>query len=150
MPYTCPKCGAVYPSGEQCRDRFDACLVKDFEQPTSYYAAHHLIVTCYMLQHNEYSREGWLWARDLLARFVHDGLTPAAARERNRSMLDSGRRAWSMTIGEKLAQVDAIAWTRTIADVRLDTAEHYCADAERWARSLLADTDAMMRALRAP
>jgi hypothetical protein len=98
-----------------------------------------------MLQHNAYSREGWLFTRALLARFVA-GDTPDAARRRSRGALDSGRRTWSVTRGEKLAGVDGIAWTRTIADVRLDTAERYCADVRAWAASVLADSEELARA----
>jgi hypothetical protein len=121
-------------------------LLKEVEDP-AYYAVHHLCVPCFMLQHNEYSREGWLAARDLLSQFVNDGLTPAGARTKYRRQVDSGQRKWSVTRGAKLAQVEAVVWTRTIADLRLDTAEHYCADVQDWARRVLADTEEMMRSL---
>jgi hypothetical protein len=41
--------------------------------------------------------------------------------------------------------VDAIAWTRTIADVRLDTAEHYCTDVRTWAESIVRDSEELMQ-----
>jgi hypothetical protein len=98
-------------------------------------------VLCYMLQHNIYARSGWLGARDLLYQFVYRGLTPAAARRQNRKKLDSRKRDWSLTKGEKLPGVEAVKWTFTIADVRLDTAEHYTRDVRRWAERVLADTE---------
>lgn len=144
MSSTCPQCGAVLPDGEECRERFDVAQARELEDPT-YGAVHHLSVPSYMLQHNAYSREGWLGARALLAGFV-SGDTPSAARRRHRRDVDSGRRTWSVTRGEKLAGVDAITWTRTIADARLDTAEHYCADVHAWAASVIADSEALARA----
>jgi hypothetical protein len=61
--------------------------------------------------------------------------------------MDSGQRTWSITRGPKLAGVESIAWTRTIADVRLDTAEHYCADVRAWAESILVDSAALVSAV---
>src|SRR5688500_11839313 len=126
MPHICPQCGAMYPTDETCEDRFNISQVTELEQP-GYYAVHHFSVPCYMLPHNGYSRRGWLEVRALLAEFVQ-GLHPDDALRRARSEVGSNKRSWSFTRGEKLAGVEAITWTRTIADVRLDTAEHYCAD----------------------
>ena len=148
MANRCPTCGASVADGGRCRDRFDQCLVKEAEDP-AYYAVHHLIVSTYMLQHTEYSRRGWLVTRDLLDRFVHRGLTPLQARREARVTLDSGTRTWSITKGPKLEGVDRIAWTYTITDVRLDTAEAYCADARRWADGVLADTEELVTRVRA-
>lgn len=132
---TCPQCGAACPADQ----------VREFEQP-AYFAVHQFSVPCYLLQHNGYSRVGWLWARPLLAQFVA-GFPPAEARQQQRGTVDSGRRSWSFTKGEKLPGVDAITWTRTIADVRTDTAEHYRADVRAWASSILADTEPLLRTL---
>ncbi len=145
MPTTCPMCGAILPGGISCREIFDLSQLKEVEQP-DYYAVHHLSVLCYMLQHNIYSSSGWLGARDLLYQFVYRGLTPAVARRKNRKKLDSGKRDWNLTKGEKLPGVEVVKWTFTIADVRLDTAEHYCADVRRWAESVLADTEKLVDA----
>lgn len=147
MSNKCPKCGATLDDGEDCRARFDLCLAKEFADPAVFGAVHNLSVPAYMLQHNEYSREGWIETRMLLARFVYEGLSPSDARKQNRERVDSGNRKWSFTKGEKLAQVDNIRWTRTIADVRLDTAEIYCAGVKLWAVSILADTASLMREL---
>jgi hypothetical protein len=143
MSFTCPHCGAVFVSGETCQDRFNAILSKEMEQ-AAYGAVHHLSVPCYMLQHNAYTREGWLEVRKLLTKFIYEGWTPARARRQNRVNADSGHRAWSFTRGAKLPEVEKIAWSRTIADVRLDTAEVYTADVRRWAESILADSEQLM------
>ena len=140
----CPQCSAEFLEGEDCRARFDLCLAKEFADPAIFGAVHNLSVPAYMLQHNEYSREGWLETRKLLAKFVYEGLSPSDARKQNRAQVDSGNRKWSFTKGTKLAQVDNIRWTRTIADVRLDNAENYCAAVRLWAASVLADTEILM------
>ena len=68
------------------------------------------------------------------------------ARQQNRMRFDSGHRTWSVTKGAKLPGVEAIAWTVTIADVRPDTAENYCADVRRWAEAVLSDSEPLLRA----
>ena len=145
MPHRCPQCGATYATAETCEERFNAAQLQELEDRARY-AVHHLSVPCYLLQHNGYSRRGWLEVRALLARFV-TGLHPGEARRVARGTVGSDRRTWSFTRGEKLAGVEAVAWTRTIADVRLDSAEHYCADVRAWASSILADSAALVAAL---
>ena len=144
MLYKCPQCGAQFPAGDNCRDRFDLCLAKEFEQPTSYGSVHHLTVACYMLQHNLYSREAWLEAREMVAQFIHQGITPSDVRRQNRKRLDSSQRRWSVTKGAKMSGLDGIVWTRTIADVRLDTPDLYCADVKLWAAGVLSDTEGVL------
>ncbi len=100
-----------------------------------------------MLQHNVYSRQGWLEVRKLLGKFVYEGWTPMMARRQNRVYADSGHRNWSFTKGAKLAGVEDIAWSFTIADIRLETAERYCADVKRWAESVLTDSETLIRSV---
>jgi hypothetical protein len=138
----CPACGAVLPLGANCQELFDLCMAREFVDP-DYFAVHHLSVPAYLLQHNAYSRHGWLATRRLLARLVDAAITPATARRQGRGAAGGERRTWSFTRGPKLAGVDNIRWTCTIADVRLDSAEQYCADVCRWAASVLADTAAL-------
>jgi Family of unknown function (DUF5946) len=140
MSFTCPQCGAVFTTEETCQDRFNVSQLKEIAQP-AYYAVHHLSVPCYMLQHNVYSRQGWKEVRTLLEEFVYEGWTPAMARRHLRATAESGHRAFSFTRAAKLPGVEDIAWSYTIADVRLDTAESYCADVRRWVESILADSE---------
>lgn len=144
MAYKCPHCGAIYPSDETCKSRFDQLLAVELVDP-AYFAVHQLAVPCYTLQHNAYSREGWLETWRLLANLV-GGLDPAEARRQMRRSVDSGVRTYSIVRGPKLVGVEAIGWSRTIADIRLDTAAHYCADVRAWAERVLADSEALVRA----
>lgn len=147
MTNKCPECGAELPPGELCEDRFNLCLAHEYENPVSYGQVHHLMVACYMLQHNRYSREGWLGARQIVFQSLKQGATPAELRKRNRQRVDSGHRKWSVTRGERIPGFERIAWTRTIADVRMDNPETYCADVKLWATSVLADTESLVREL---
>ncbi|MBP1694274.1 MAG: hypothetical protein H6Q37_2157, partial [Chloroflexi bacterium] len=96
MSSSCSQCGANFSSDETCQDRFNLNQLKELEQP-AYYAVHHLSVACYMLQHNAYSRDGWLAVRDLLFQFVSMGLTPTMARRQNQVRFDNGKRKQSLT-----------------------------------------------------
>jgi uncharacterized protein YecE (DUF72 family) len=137
----CPQCGAQLPEGKQCRELFDQCLALEFEHPATFGKVHFLTVACYMLQHNAYSRVAWLEARRMLALYIQEGVSPTELRRRGRQSLDSGQRDWSVTKGVKLAEAEEIPWSRSIADVRLEEAEAYCADVEAWAKSVLEDTE---------
>jgi hypothetical protein len=68
-------------------------------------------------------------------------------RQRNRSRFDSAQRTWRVTKGAKLAEFDTIAWSRTIAGVRLDDPETYCSDIKLWAMSVLEDTELLVQSL---
>jgi hypothetical protein len=135
MSLKCPLCGGEFASVEQCRERFDLCMALEYENPAAYGAVHHLSVACYMLEHNAYSAEVWQEARNMLAGFIRDGITPEQVRRQSRSRFDSRHRSWSVTTGAKLPEFDSIVWTRTIAGVRLDDPETYCKDVMLWAES---------------
>lgn len=140
MPFTCAQCGANHASDETCQQRFEACLALEYENPTTYGAVHLLSVACYMLQHNLYSREGWLETRELVRLTINQEATTADIRKMNRDRLDSGVRKWSVTKGAKLAQFAAIRWARTIADIQLENPEGYVSDVKQWAISVVEDT----------
>ena len=144
MSITYPHCGALQAEGETCEERFNLGQFKEVEQP-AYYTVHQLSVPCYMLQHNRYSRPGWIHARELLRQFLQEALSPERARRQNKSAVDSGNRTWSITRGPKLPGVEAIKWSRSIADVRLDTPEIYCADVRLWAASIIKDSEQLVR-----
>lgn len=128
------ECGAAFTDGSSCDDRFNELLALEFTDP-AYFAVHHLMVTAFMLQHNRYSRDGWLAARSLLEAFLVEGTDP---REAERRMV---RRWASVTRGAPFDRFDEIRWSRTIADVRTDDPDAYRSDVEAWARSVVADSE---------
>ena len=87
----------------------------------------------------------WLEARRMLARFVRQGAEPAAMARHARRLYDGSRRKWRFARGPRIAGFDTIAWTRTVAGLRMDDLEAYRADVERWAASVVADTEAFVR-----
>lgn len=134
----CPECGALLEAGEACADRFHACLVLDFSDP-AYGMVHHLVVATYMLQHpSRLTAEGWPAARALLKAFLHEGRTPAAVRQEDRRALDSGRRSVKLKNRAAAPVVRSRTWPATIADVRLESGEAYCASVTQWATAALA------------
>ncbi len=144
MTDLCPKCGAQLREGETCGDLFNLTQFKEAEVPACF-QVHHLSVPSYMLQHNVYSKEGWLAARGLLDQFINGGLMPESARRQNRQRMDDGHRLWRLTSGPKLEGVGKIGWTLTVADIRLDTTNNYCGDIRAWAEALLTDTKDLVR-----
>lgn len=146
MDTRCPACGARLDNNVECRTRFDEILGLEFSKP-AYFAVHHLSVAAYQLQHNHYSREGWITMARLLCRFIRDGIpVDVAAREiRNASARGDESRNW--TKGPKLSGVEAINWRKTIADVRLETSELYCADVKAWAEAVCRDAGTVLESL---
>jgi uncharacterized Fe-S cluster protein YjdI len=145
MSRKCPLCGAEFPSGEECRDHFDLCLALEYENPVAWGAVHHLTVLCYMLQHNAYSSDVWLDARKMVVQFIQQGCSPADMLKQNRQIFNSGKRKWSVTKDAKLAEFETITWSCTIAAIRCDDPEIYCADVWHWAVCVLADTESIVQ-----
>ena len=141
----CPHCGAAYRGGPECEARFHRCLALEFEDPTTFGAVHHLSVSCYMLQHDGYSAPAWLEVREMVARFLREGTPPREMARRRRPLYDQSRRGWSVTRGERVPGIERIRWSRTIADVRFDDVDTYCADVRRWAEAVVADTEESVR-----
>ncbi|MDR0696673.1 MAG: DUF5946 family protein [Christensenellaceae bacterium] len=141
MACTCEKCGAVFIGDETCDDRFNMLQAKELEVP-EYFVVHHLSVPCFMLQHNRYSRTGWIDAYHLLAQFIQDGLKLEAARQMLQNSFNSKRDS-SITKGEKLLGVEDVKWRVTIADVKHNTAQEYCDSITTWAKAIIEDAAAL-------
>lgn len=145
MSQTFPLCGAEVPLGRQCRERFDICIAAEFENPAGFGAVHHLTVLCYMLQHNAYSHNAWLAAREMLSRFIQEGVSPSSLGRQVRALVDGGNRTWSIIRGARFSEFDKIVWSSTIAAVRLDDPEIYCSDVRLWAAGILEDTKSLFK-----
>ncbi len=146
MSYSCPDCGGAVPDDAQCSDRFWEAQAIEAGNP-DYYAVHQFSVAAYYLQHNLYSRSGWLAVRKLIGEFLFEGLTPQYARQKYRDDFDGGNRTESITRGPRLVEVATVKWTFTMADVRVDSAAQYCADVREWAERVFKDSAAMVAGL---
>ena len=130
----CPECGAP---GEACKAQFQALLAREFTDP-GFGAVHHLTVTAYMLQHSsQLSREGWLYEREMLRRFLLEGQPPALVRRQARPVLDSGRRRFKIASNDGRPLFGQRAWAKTIMNVRMGSADVYHDDVAAWARAVL-------------
>lgn len=140
MLANCPECGASWADGSTCSDHFHRMLYWESEDSTRW-AVHHLMVLCYHLQHPSlYSAEGLAGARQLLADFVANGLSPEAARRRDRELVASNRREWSITArdGNRGAYERPVVWTMTAGDVVIGGATNYVENVRLWAASVWA------------
>ena len=136
----CPECSAPE---TLCQTRFDEFLVLEFTD-AGYGAVHHLTVTAYILQHSsKLTREGWQHERELLREFLVENKPPAFIRKQNRDLVDSGKRTFKIKSRDGLPVINKTSWTKTILDVRTESAEVYCADVTGWARAVLEDAEAI-------
>jgi hypothetical protein len=146
MSYICPKCRANFIINETCQKRFDRFQQRELEDP-DYFLVHHLSVPCFMLQHNQYSRDGWLEVRKLLYKFIYEKWTPDMARQHAQNTMKSGHRSYSLTRSIKLIEVEKITWRFVITNIRLETAADYCQDVRKWAKHILEDTEPIIQEL---
>jgi hypothetical protein len=136
----CPECGAPE---TLCKTRFDEFLVLEFTD-ADYGVVHHLTVAAYMLQHSsKLTREGWLHMCELLREFLVENKSPEHVRRQNRDLVDSGKRKFKFASKNGLPVINKSTWVKTILDVRVESAEVYCADVTAWAKSVLEETQAI-------
>jgi hypothetical protein len=89
------------------------------------------------------TREGWLYERELLREFLVENKPPAFIRKQNKDLVDSGKRKFKIKSRNGLPVINKTAWTKTILDVRAESAEMYCEDVTAWARSALEESEAI-------
>lgn len=133
----CPECGAVQRQGLSCEEAFHQMLYWEAENPANG-AVHHLMVTCYYLQHPRlYSPEGLVWAMKLLADFL-TGMAPAEMRTRMRAEVDSGHRRYKIggTPSSYGVYRHPIQWSYTAVRVVEAGAAHYLQSVRHWAQAL--------------
>jgi hypothetical protein len=134
----CPECGAP---DSACEAHFDECLALEFSD-AAYGAVHHLTVAAYMLQHSsKLTREGWLHERKLLRELLVEDKPPDFIRKQNKLFVDSGKRTFKIKSTNDVPFIDKTTWTKTILDVRMESAEDYCEDVTAWARSVLEESE---------
>jgi hypothetical protein len=134
----CPDCGAIWAEGQTCQDHFHQMLFWEAEDPRNG-EVHHLTVLCYHLQHPRlYSPEGLRYATQLLGDFL-EGASLQEVRQRNRDLVDSGKRTWKIKGAPEArgSYAHPLHWTMTAADVVAGGMESYCENVRRWAVSVL-------------
>jgi hypothetical protein len=136
----CPECGA---SDHLCQTRFDEFLALEFTD-AGYGAVHHLTVTTFMIQHSSrLTRESWMYERELLREFLVENKSPALVRKQNRDLVDSGKRRFKIKSKTGVPVIGKTGWTKTILDVRAESAEVYCEDITAWAKFVLEEAEAI-------
>jgi hypothetical protein len=134
----CLECGAP---DHACETRFNEFLALEFTD-VGYGAVHHLTVAAYMVQHSSrLTKEGWLYERELLREFLVENKPPEFIRKQNKDVVDSGKRKFKISSKDGLPIINKTTWTKTILDVRMDDADIYCADINKWAMAVLEDAE---------
>ena len=134
----CPECGAP---DSLCQTRFDEFLVLEFTDP-GYGEVHNLTVCTFMVQHSSrLSREGWMYERQLLREFVVEKKSPSLIRQQVSKSVDSGKRTFTFKSKTGVPVITKSTWAKTILDVRVESAEVYCADINAWAKAALEDAE---------
>jgi hypothetical protein len=116
-------------------DKFNACLGIELNDP-QYFKVHPLLVLTFMLQTNRYADAYLREAVGMLKAMLEGTLVmgPEAI-----GLLNTKYASITRTVRIfKPAEIrDDIAWTKTILDVRLDSAQHYQNDVTEWSGSVL-------------
>ncbi|MEP7289389.1 MAG: DUF5946 family protein [Chloroflexota bacterium] len=135
----CHECSAIWTEDVTCENHFHQMGFWEMENLSLLGEVHHLMVLSYHLQHPSlYSPEGLRGAMTLLVDFVERGITPAEVRQRDRAIVDSGKRRFKIkgTAASHGAYEHPVHWTMTAADVTAKGVTHYCDNVRAWARSI--------------
>ncbi len=133
---SCPSCGASWPDGRTCEEQFHALLFLEHANPTLAYPGHHLLVMCYMLQHNGYSEEARRAVISMLEDVLEHDLSTAQLLHQNREQLAATERTFKIT--GSAGSDTKIDWPLTIMDIDNQDAVGYIEHVTAWARSVLA------------
>jgi hypothetical protein len=134
----CPECDADWADGHSCTDYFH--LMYAWELDNQLYDVHHLMVLCYQIQHPRlYSPAGLKWAKQLLAAFVEDSVTPQEMRKRISQAADSGTRTHRIkgTPESHGSFPRPIHWKMRACDVIRAGIDNYYASVRQWAAATL-------------
>lgn len=133
----CPQCGAI-----GCKEKYEAMLALEYEQPEVFGAVHHTTVICYNLQHPDTFTDGALmWMRSSLRAIVEDGLSGPELLKRARRTFSGNARVTAAKAAP--AEGQALAkWSKTTTDIHTDNPDVYVNDVKAWAASILKDFDA--------
>ncbi|PYI55535.1 DUF5946 family protein [Paenibacillus flagellatus] len=135
MSDTCAKCGADLPEEKTCESIFGELMALEFTDP-GYGKVHFLTVACYMVQHEGYSDEMYVWMQSALRNYLEEGYTTEMIRQDASQGPGSSKGIRRQADAPPLPKVD---WTMTIVDVaeQMHDAESYCRLIEQWGRTTL-------------
>jgi hypothetical protein len=145
MTDTCPQCGAAVSEGRTCQTVFDEFLALEFTDP-DYGAVHMLTVACFMIQHGRYSDTGLVWIEQRLHDYLERGISAAQIRRDAAQETRQDRRDWKVLRQPHDPPQKPARWSVTIVDLadQADSAAHYRAAIERWARATLTEMQALL------
>ncbi len=126
-PEPCPYCGGV-----ACEAGFHELLALEFLNP-DYFRVHHLLVSAYLLQHEQYLPTHLETVTKQMARLI-DSFPSDDDRRLVRAIFDGPTRVINR---DRSPPSPPRAWTMTILDVDSSSGESYQASVRAWARSLL-------------
>ena len=135
MSAVCPQCGAVLVRDRTCKSIFDEFLVLEFTDP-GYGRVHFLTVACYMIQHEGYSDEAYVWIQSALRDYLENGHTLKMIRQ---SAASGPGRTKGIVRPADARPLPKVTWSMTIADAaaRMHDADSYCSLIEKWAKTVL-------------
>ncbi|MDQ0062983.1 DUF5946 family protein [Paenibacillus harenae] len=135
MSDTCTKCGAVTHLGETCESIFGEFMALEFTDP-AYGRVHFLTVACYMVQHEGYSDELYVWVQTALRKYLEEGHTTEMIR---RDAAHGPGRIKGISRPADAKSLPKVAWSMTIVDIaaQMLDAESYCKLIERWGHTTL-------------
>lgn len=137
MSEACRLCGAVPLEGRSCEEIYHEFLALEFVDP-GYGRVHFVTVACYMIQHEGYSDEMYLWIESALRNYVERGYTVQMI------LADAARgpgRSKGVRRPADARPLPKVAWSMTIADVaaHMHDAESYCQLIEQWGQKTLSE-----------
>lgn len=135
MSETCTKCGAVHTGEKTCESIFGEFLALEFTD-SGYGRVHFLTVACYMVQHEAYSDEMYVWVQTALRKYLEECHTIEMIRQ---DAAQGPGRTKGIRRPVDAPPLPKVAWSMTIADVavQMHDAESYCKLIEQWGRSTL-------------
>lgn len=139
---TCEKCSAHLPMGNTCQSIFNEFMALEFTDP-SYGQVHFLTVASYMVQHEGYSDEMYVWVQTALRKHLEEGYATELIRQ---DMARGPGSTKGIRRPVNASPLPKVAWTMTIADVaaQMHDAESYCKLIEQWGRTTLKEMRALV------
>jgi hypothetical protein len=110
---------------EQWKEKFNHCLALEFSNP-EYFAVHHLMVLCYMLQTDSYSTVFFPKAVILLKNFLNETVETNVNRFQKTGNINISKDA-------KESNYFRFHWNKTILSIRTSNSDEYCSDVREWA-----------------